>query len=300
MNTPGKFLLSGKMQAIGLISLLTLLSMLLPPFSYIIGGAPVGLLTLRKGPVYSLQAVFGALLLTSLFGYITNLGAALGAAFALGIWMPVWLVSLLLRISESQGFMLVIVAGVGVVLVLGSYLFTDELSLLWQSWLDRFMQQDIPAADAARLQQLFDASLPLLNGIIAAGFVISLAITVILARWWQSRLFNPGGFRTEFQELLLPRWLTLATFVCLIFSVMDLGLYQWPIRNVLIVLIVSHVLQGIASVHRVIFTRKLSSNWLIAMYGFLVFLPQMGVFVACIGMVDVWVRHRKSVPTDQI
>jgi hypothetical protein len=300
MNALGKYLLSGKMQAVGTVSLMTLLSLLLPPFSYIISGATVSLLTLRKGPLHGIQVVFGALLVVSLFGYFTNLGAALGVAFALGIWSPVWLVSLVLRIAESQGVMLLVVAGTGIVTVLGTYLFNEELTVLWQSWLDRFMQQDFSASESAQLQQVFDASLPLLNGIIAAGMVLSLAITVILARWWQSRLFNPGGFRAEFQQLLLPRWLTLVTFFCMVFSVMNTGDYQWQVRNILIVLIVTHIVQGIASVHRIVFSRKFSSNWIFAMYGFLVFLPQMALFIACIGMVDVWVRHRKSVPTDQV
>ncbi len=299
MNALGKYLLSGKLQAVGIVSLLTILSLLLPPFSYIISGAPVGLLTFRRGPAYSAQILLGALLLISLFGYFTNLGAVLGAAFALGIWSPVWLTALILRISESQGMMLLVAAGIGVLIVMGSYLYTDELTLLWQSWIDAFLQQDFSATQSAQLQQLFDTSLPLLNGIIAAGMLISLVVTVLLARWWQSRLFNPGGFRAEFQQLLLPRWLTIVTFFCLFLSMLG-GVYQWQVRNLLIVFIVVHMFQGIASVHRIVFTRKLSSNWIIAMYSFLMFLPQMALLMACIGMVDIWKRHRKTVPTDQV
>lgn len=299
MNALGKYLLRGNVQAVGVLSLLTVLSLFAPPFSYILSGAPVGLLTLRKGPAYSMQILLGALLLISLFGYFTSLGAGLGAAFAFGIWSPVWLATLVLRISESQGVMLLVVAGIGVVIVLGTYLFTDEITVLWQSWINAFLQQDFTADQTAQLQQLFETSLPMLNGIIAAGILISLVITVLLARWWQSRLFNPGGFREEFQQLLIPRWLTVITLFCLVLSMLDWD-YQWQFRNLLVVFIVVHMFQGIASVHRIVFMRKLSSNWIIAMYCFLMFLPQMALLMACIGMVDIWKRHRKSVPTDQV
>jgi hypothetical protein len=299
MNFLGKYLLSGRLQAIGVISLMTVLSLLLPPFSYIISGAPVSLLALRKGSVISAQVLFGALLLTSLFGHFTNAGAALGAAYAAGVWFPVWLVSIILRLTESQTMLLLGVAAIGVLMVIGSFVYNAELTLLWQSWRDQFLEQGFSASDSAQIGQMFDTTLPLLNGILAAGLVLSLACTVLVARWWQSRMFNPGGFRSEFQQLSLPRWLTLVTFGFLVLSLLDTGGFQWQIRSVLIVLIVIQIFQGIASVHRIVERRGLSLSWLIAMYAFLLVLPQMALFLACIGMVDGWNRHRKSPPADQ-
>jgi hypothetical protein len=58
------------------------------------------------------------------------------------------------------------------------------------------------------------------------------------------------------------------------------------------------VIQGIASVHRIVFIRALSKNWLILMYSFLMFLPQMALFLVCIGMVDALNRGKKSMPGD--
>ncbi len=299
MNFLGRYLLSGKLQAIGVITLTTLLSLLVPPFTYLISGAPVGLITLRKGPAYSVQILTGSLVLTSVIGGFTNIGTTFGAIFALGIWSPVWLASMLLRATESQSVMLLCAAGIGVITIIGTYLFAEDLTVLWQSWLDMFLQQGIPAEETARLQQLFEAIKPLLNGVVAAGLVISLVLTVLFARWWQSRLYNPGGFGIEFQQLLLPRWAGLVTFSCLLLSAFESGDVQWQVRNLLIILIVIHVFQGVASVHRIVFTRKISSNWIIGMYVFLALMPQMAVIMACIGLVDVWVRHRKTVPTDK-
>jgi len=296
MKALGNYILGGKLQAAGIISLLTIMSLLVPPLSYILSGTPLSLITLRKGSHDGMQVLLGLVVLTSVFGYFTNLGFIVGAAFAVGVWLPVWLCSSVLRATESQGMAIMAVAGVGLMFVMFTSLFSDELIAWWQSWVNAFVEQNFSATEADQMQELFNVTLPLIHGIIASGIIISLVMTVLLARWWQSRLFNPGGFRDEFQQMLLPKWLTIVTFLCLLVSLVDSGNIAWLLRNILVVLIVVHMFQGISSVHRVVFNRKLSRGWLFAMYSFLIFLPQMALFVACIGMVDVWRRNRAALP----
>lgn len=300
MNALGKYLLGGKPQAVAITGLLTLLSLLLPPFSYLVSGTPIGLIALRKEPAWSMQVILAALLLVTMFAQLAGIGFMFGPAIALGIWAPVWVCAQVLRNTESQGAMLLAVAATGVVVVLGGQLFQNELTSVWQSWRERFLAQEFSAAEKTQLEQVFDAILPMLNGIIAAGMTISLAMAVLLARWWQARLFNPGGFGEEFQRLLLPQWITVITLLLMLMSTLP-GTDAIPVlRGIMMVLVVVHVIQGIASVHRVVSVRRLSRNWLVAMYVFLLFLPQMGLILACIGMLDVWVRGRKSAPDDQV
>jgi hypothetical protein len=188
-------------------------------------------------------------------------------------------------------------AALGVLIVLGLSLYSEELAAWWESWVQSFLEQNLPPDEIPRMQQVLEETLPLVNGVIAAGVVISLFLTVIAARWWQARMFNPGGFRGEFHRILLPRWMTAVTFLLLVASLLDAGGYQEPVRNLLMVLVVVHVFQGIASVHRTVAARGLSRNWLIAMYGLLVLLPQMTVFIACIGMADALRGVSKSPPS---
>lgn len=54
------------------------------------------------------------------------------------------------------------------------------------------------ATELTQIQVVLDTILPLISGIMAAGVVISLIISVLMARAWQSALFNPGGFWQEF------------------------------------------------------------------------------------------------------
>jgi len=296
MNALANYILRGKLQAVAVTSLFSVVSLLLPPFLYIISGMPVGLVTLRKGSGWGLYVLLGALLAVSVFGFFINTGMILGPVFALGIWLPVLLCSLVLRVTESQGAFLLAAAGIGVITVLSVGLVIDDLTVIWQSWVTAFLQENFPPSEIGPMQELFDATLPFFSGIIASGILISLVVTVLLARWWQAALFNPGGFREEFYRLLLPRWLVLVTFVCLLISVIDLGIQQALIRNILLVLIVIMMFQGIASAHRTVTQRRMSRGWIVAMYGFLIILPQMALFLACIGMVDAWVRGRIESP----
>ena len=295
MKALGNYILAGKYKATGIISLLSILSLLFPPFSYILSGVPLGLITLRKGAQYAINILFVAFLLTSIFGYFSRMGIGLGAAFTTIVWLPVWMCSMILRITESQGLSVLGAGGVGILFVLVLLLFTDEITILWESWVNKLIEQNFSGSELTRMQELMDQVLPVIPGIIATGVVISIITTLILARCWQSAIFNPGGFRQEFHRLLLPRWLIFITFFCLIISYVELGDLSELMRNFLRVLIVLHVVQGISSVHRIVFNRKFSRNWLVLMYSFLLFFPQI---LACIGIADVLKRSKKSISTD--
>jgi hypothetical protein len=68
-----------------------------------------------------------------------------------------------------------------------------------------------------------------------------------------------------------------------------------PVRDLLWLLIIMYLFQGIASIHRLVRVRELSAAWLVAMYCFLVVLfPHMIVFIACIGMADAWMHGKKA------
>jgi hypothetical protein len=47
-------------------------------------------------------------------------------------------------------------------------------------------------------------------GILAAGNAVTAVLSLLLARYWQALLYNPGGFRVEFHRLRLPVGATLS------------------------------------------------------------------------------------------
>ncbi len=293
-------MLKGRLQAVGTVSLLAMSSLLLPPLAYIMSGVPISLITLRKGPAYGMQVIVGAALTTSLLAYFSNLGIATGPSFGLGIWSPIWLCSIVMRMAGSHSLTVLVAGIMGVIFVSIMRFFVVDMTVKWQMLLDEWVNNSLNIDGADQVQAVFDAALPLMNAIMASALVVSMVITVLLGRWWQSILFNPGGFRIEFYRLRLPRLLTMLVLVCLIFSMTDMEGIKLFSSDVLIICIFLFIFQGISSVHRIVFARKMSRSWLVAMYSFLVIIPQMALFLSCLGMADSWIGGSKTQSGDAV
>ncbi len=298
MKLLGQYLLAEKYKSVAMLSLITVMSLLIPPLTYIISAIPFSLIALRKGGKYSLEVMVFTLLVISLFGYFSRIGLGLGATLTTSIWLPVWLSSMVLRITESQALSVLVAGGIGVLFILMLSPFNRELSEWWQSSINAFLEKSLSATELSQMQAVLDSILPLISGIMAAGVVISLITSVLLARAWQSALFNPGGFWQEFFSLYLPRWVTYLTLFIMVISFAGIEGVSWLAQNILTVLIVMHVVQGIVTVHRTIQNRKLSRSWLIVMYSFLIFMPQMALFIAFLGIVDILKNSNKTPPAD--
>ena len=57
MRAIGNYILRGRLQAIGVISFLTIFSLLFPALAYLMSGVPVALVTLRKGGQIGIQVI---------------------------------------------------------------------------------------------------------------------------------------------------------------------------------------------------------------------------------------------------
>jgi hypothetical protein len=298
MKFLGQYLLAEKYKSMAMLSLLTVMSLLVPPLTYIISAIPFSLITLRKGGKYSMQVMVSTLVIISIFGYFSRIGFGLGVTLTTSIWFPVWITSMALRISESQALSVMVAGGIGVFFILILAPFNAELSEWWQSSINSFLDKSFTSTELTQIQPALDATLPLISGIVAAGIVISLVTSVLLARAWQSLLFNPGGFWQEFFRLSLPRWLTYLSLTLIVISFSGLGGISWLVQNILTVLIILYVVQGISTMHRTVQNRDLSRTWLIVMYSFLIFMPQMVLFIAFIGIADSLKSNNKNPSAD--
>ena len=114
----------------------------------------------------------------------------------------------LLRASESWVRVLLVSVALGLLyaVVLGA-VFREpieaialELQKLLPQVLEGFYQQ-LSVDERARLASLIA---PVLTGLIAALLQIVSVLSLILGRYWQALLYNPGGFGREFRSLRLP------------------------------------------------------------------------------------------------
>ncbi|MDU9402163.1 hypothetical protein RTH46_06610 [Pseudomonas sp. zfem004] len=134
---------------------------------------------------------------------------------------------------------------------------------------------------------------PLLVASSAVMLQLFSLLALMLARYWQAALYNPGGFGREFRELRLPPVPMLA-----LVSLMALGPF---IGSQFIVLASASslvlLLAGIALIHGLVAQGRLAGFWLVGMYVTLPLLMQlMYPLLVVLAIVDSLIdfRGRKS------
>ncbi|MDZ7686603.1 MAG: hypothetical protein U5O39_17800 [Gammaproteobacteria bacterium] len=132
-----------------------------------------------------------------------------------------------------------------------------------------------------------------LIGLIAMGHAMSMLVGVMLARWWQSLLYNPGGFQQEIHGLRLSP-ITSAVIVGLMlamFLLEDPAFGRW-----LPLLTVPLVLSGVGFVHWFVARKSLSMSWLVMFYVLFVFMIQLIYpMLASIALMDSGLNLRKRI-----
>jgi hypothetical protein len=284
------YILRGRMQAVGVTSLLSLLSLLMPPLAYLLSGVPVALVALRQGPVAAIQIMFGSMLLVMAFLIIVGMTPLLGLSLVLGVWLPVVFCAVYLRRSASQA-MLLLAAGIVAAGYAGIIrLVVGDVAEWWGEQLMPQLERALAEPVDPQTLELLESLLPYINGIVAAGLAFSLVSSVLIARWLQAMLFNPGGFGQEFRAISLPRVVVAVAAVCLFSALLLDGEFAGLLRDWVFVMVVLFLFQGLSLCHAHVRERGWKAHWLWALYLLLLFFPQTMLFIACLGFADAWLR----------
>lgn len=297
MQKLAAFAMAARWRAVLTATLSAAAALVLPPLtsplSYL-GGAVVGLVSLRLG------AREGAGVLIAGVVVLAALGAALGglaaplAVATLILWLPVWLAALLLRISCSLGLTLRVLGAVGVILVMLAHLWLGDTQAWWLPRLEEVLKpafegQGIDAGDyVAELARW-------MTGLLGAALVMSVALSLLLARAWQAGLYNPGGFAAEFRELALGRAAAVAGLALIALAALSpAGAVKAFAADAVPTLLVLYVVQGLAVAHALAARYQAKRGWLIALYVLLLLAaPQVMPLVALLGWSDAWIDVRR-------
>ena len=138
MKALAGFIVSGRFQAILSASLCGMLAFLLPPFSTLtnyLGAAVVSLVTLRIGVQQGLLVLVGATVVTMVFYRITGVSAATVAVTISMLWVPSWLISLVLRRTVNLAFAILAAAALGILTLVMIYLVAGDPAPWWHEHL---------------------------------------------------------------------------------------------------------------------------------------------------------------------
>ncbi|WP_407313062.1 hypothetical protein [Pseudomonas sp. nanlin1] len=142
-----------------------------------------------------------------------------------------------------------------------------ELNKLLPQMLDGLYQQ-LSVDERARLAGLIA---PVLSGLIAALLQVISVLALMLGRYWQASLYNPGGFGSEFRAVRLPLAAALSLLACMLIGPnFGTGLaVLTPLCSVPL------VFAGLALMHGLVKEGRLGRFWLVGMYVTLVLFMQL-------------------------
>jgi hypothetical protein len=304
LQSLAQFTMRGRWQAAGVIALLSVAALMLPPFSYLASGVIV-LFTLRMGPKEGMKVVVATTALFTLLAVLLLDKIFITGLFLISSWLPIFGASWVLGYTRSLAMSLLAATGLGIVVVLGTYLVLPDPVLWWQQIIEplaeTLAQQPGWQFDQAQTQAIVLNLSGMMTGLMAAGLSLNIMLGLLIGRSWQAKLYNPGGFASEFQQLKLGKSVAILTIVMMVVTALPLGDSVAILRACLPVLLVVFTLQGLSVVHAIVKQQQRQSFWLVAVYVLLlVMMPQMAVLLTIIGVLEQWFNFRRlSIESDE-
>ena len=270
-----------------------LLSLVFPPL-VVVSNALIALVWLRLGPQKGLICVAIALIAGTVVASFSG-SPVIPAALMASFWAPVVLMAYLLRRTVSLNLALLAGAVLALAGVTIAYMVLDDPSQSWQGMVEHVRSQTEVAAGGAdnntRVEEWLATAGTWMTGFSAATQFVVAVLSLLLARAWQARMFNPGGLQEEFHGLRFGR---AAGAIGLLIVAASVFLDVELLKNLAIVLLVVFTLQGLAVLHALATQLRVHPLLLVSLYVFLLLPTSIKVF-GMLGLVDTWVDFRSRV-----
>ncbi|WP_342649834.1 hypothetical protein [Pseudomonas sp. REB1044] len=130
------------------------------------------------------------------------------------------------------------------------------------------LYQQLSVEEQAHLGALI---VPVLNGLIAALLQVVSVLALMLGRYWQAALYNPGGFGREFHAVRIPRVPALVLLACMVFG----PNFGSAVALLTPLCSVPLMFAGIALLHGLVAQKRLAKFWLVGLYVTLVLFMQL-------------------------
>ena len=289
MRALAEFIMRGRMQATLVVAGCAAL-----PLLYWLGAAAGCLVLLRRG----LKDALGVLALGLLPALIWWLYS--DDPRALLVLLGSASLALVLRASESWNRVLLVSIAMGVVfsVVLGMA-FGPQIEMLAQALIKVMpsllgdVYQKLSVDEQAHFASLIA---PVLTGLIAALLQIVSVLSLLVGRYWQALLYNPGGFGREFRAIRFPFLPAMLLLACML-----LGPNFGPQMAMLTPLCsVPLVFAGLALIHGLVAQKRLARFWLVGLYvTLLLFMQLIYPLLVVLAIVDSLIDFRgRSTPKD--
>ena len=287
MRALADFIMRGRMQAT-----LVVVASAAVPLLFWLSAAASCLVLLRRGTRDAVGILAWAMLPAVIWWHFGEPRTLLVLLGSLGL-------ALLLRAGHA--WLRVMLASIPLGLVYGVVLgvvfrepiaaMADELYKLMPQMLDGVYQQ-MSVDERARLEALIA---PVLTGLMAALLQIVSLLCLMLGRFWQAALYNPGGFGLEYRALRLPAPLAFGLLAVMLLAP-NLGQQLAMLTPLCSVPL---AFAGVALLHGLAVMGRLSRFWLVGLYvSLLLFMqlvyPLLVVIATIDSLMDFRGRHSRN------
>ncbi len=273
MRGLAEYAMHGRRQAIVVVVLTGLF-----PMIYCLSAAVVGLVNLRKSATEGLIILLWSLLPAALLWMA-------GDNTPVVLMLSTAILAQVLKHKESWSKVIMLGTVLGIL---------TQLSLVWQ---DAFVEQWVSIVDEAILMQQsqgvvveYSANelVRLLLSFYGAYHFITVISCLVLARWWQAALYNPGGFKVEFHQLKLEPGFAVLLAGFIIAALTGIP----PLDSWLVIMCIPPLLSGLALMHYLVAYKKLGFSWIVMAYLLALFVSPM---VILLGLIDSIMNFRKRI-----
>ena len=249
-----------------------------------ISAAVVALLTLRKGAGEGAWLLMWALLPAGLLLLVY------GDSGPLAMLLGTSVLALVLRytVSLSSTILLSVAIGglTGGALLLFSEAFLEELVTFVSEFLGNMEQQLSQEGNAVTLP--IPTALQI-AGMLGLANAVSSVGCLLLARYWQAALYNPGGFGEEFRAL----YLSPARTAMLVLPALGIAALGTDYQTWAMIFLVPLSFSGLALVHARAEVRKRGVGWMTGFYLAFLILDPVKLVVVIAAIADSWIGFRQ-------
>lgn len=298
------FIMRRPSNAVLVASVFAVLAVVIAPF-HLLSGATVCLVALRLGLGEGVKVLLGASIVLAVITFVANGGAVSGlmglALIAMAVTLlPLLLLSWVLRQTRSMPVTVVVAGGLAAAVVVAMYWLLGDTTQWWRQALEQpfILAQGETGLllSAEEINRFLDVLARAMTGLLGAAVFMSLMGSILLARWWQALLYNPGGFRAEFYALRIDYRVSILVLLVLGVMIAAKGIVGQLATDLLVVMLAMYTLVGIALIHGLVALTSAPVAVLFGLYLLLAFLlPQMMIFLAAAGYTDSWIDLRKRV-----
>jgi len=249
-----------------------------------IGAAVVALVTLRKGPGPGAWLLMWGLLPAGALAYVVGDSGPLALLLGTALLAMVLRISVSLPLAVLASVAVGALTGLGVMTLGGAYL--EQIVNYFGEFLASLEQQLSQGGEQVVLARPGTTQVA---GMMGAGSAMTAVLCLLLGRYWQAALYNPGGFGSEFKALHYPP--AVASVLALVaIALVSLGMAY---RTWALICLIPLSFAGLALVHARVAHRGQGVGWLVGFYLAWLFFDPVKLLVLFAAIADSWMNFRQ-------